>query len=181
MRTQVAFPIFGSESMSSLAGKLNAFLQSLNPFVRETIAIGNPWTRYTPVWASTGTQPAIGNGLLAGAWTRAGRLVHVQIRMDCGSTTTFGTGAYSWSLPFPIVSGFGVGSTIVLGVGGIGDASGPDGYVARATSQNDGGGSVCFLYVNGVGNTGLVGQAYPFTWANGDKMHAGLTYMCVEP
>jgi len=58
------------------------------------------WTSYTPAWTSNGTAPALGNGTIIGYYAKVGRLVTAKIEMNSGSTTTFGTGYYSWSLPF---------------------------------------------------------------------------------
>lgn len=59
------------------------------------------WTPYTPVWTSSGTAPATVNGSLVGFYAKVGRLVTAKIAMYSGSSTTFGTGYYSFSLPFP--------------------------------------------------------------------------------
>ena len=58
------------------------------------------WTSYTPTWASSGTAPSLGNGTLQGLYLQVGKLVHVLINFKAGSTTTFGTGAWSFTLPF---------------------------------------------------------------------------------
>jgi len=59
-----------------------------------------PWTAYTPTWTASGTAPARGNGTLQGSYSKTGRTVHVRIALYAGSTTTFGTGDYKFSLPF---------------------------------------------------------------------------------
>lgn len=56
-------------------------------------------TSYNPTWTSSGTQPAIGNGSLTGSYLQAGKLAKVRIVLLAGSTTTFGTGLYTFSLP----------------------------------------------------------------------------------
>jgi hypothetical protein len=58
------------------------------------------WTVYTPLWSSLGTQPAIGNGTLTGAYRQLGKLVAVRLSMNAGTTTTFGTGGWRVTLPF---------------------------------------------------------------------------------
>lgn len=55
---------------------------------------------FTPVWTSSGTAPAIGNGTITGHYQRQGKMADVMIKMTCGSTSTAGTGTYYWSLPF---------------------------------------------------------------------------------
>lgn len=57
------------------------------------------WEPYTPTWTSSGTAPAIGNGSLGGAYMKVGRLVFWRVAMTIGTTSTIGTGVYTWSLP----------------------------------------------------------------------------------
>src|SRR5882672_3849200 len=38
--------------------------------------LGAAWTAYTPVWGSSGTAPAIGNGSLTGFFIQVGKTVH---------------------------------------------------------------------------------------------------------
>jgi hypothetical protein len=59
------------------------------------------WSSYTPVWSALGTAPAIGNGTMAGRYMKVGRTCHMAIKLTPGSTTTYGTGNYLWTLPFP--------------------------------------------------------------------------------
>ncbi|MBK3542528.1 hypothetical protein [Streptomyces sp. MBT60] len=58
------------------------------------------WTPYTPVWTSSGTNPNIGNGTVVARYMKVGRTCRVVVRQTMGSTTTYGTGAYLWTLPF---------------------------------------------------------------------------------
>lgn len=58
------------------------------------------WTTYTPAWTAVTTNPVIGNGTLTGRHITVGVTSHVSILLIAGSTTTFGTGSYSFSLPF---------------------------------------------------------------------------------
>jgi hypothetical protein len=58
-----------------------------------------PWTTYTPIWTSTGTQPVLGNGQLTGRYVSLGATVIGELRLNFGSTTTRGTGVYRFSLP----------------------------------------------------------------------------------
>jgi hypothetical protein len=61
-------------------------------------ALGGAWTSYTPTWTAASVNPAIGNGTLTGAYLKIGKLYFFRIYCLAGGTTTFGTGAYSWSL-----------------------------------------------------------------------------------
>lgn len=62
------------------------------------------WTSYTPTWTSS-TNPAIGNGTLAGAYIKWGRTCISMIKLTMGSTTTYGSGGYSFGVPFASASG----------------------------------------------------------------------------
>lgn len=57
------------------------------------------WVSYTPTWTSSGAQPSIGNGTIIGKYRRVGDSVEVFTEVYSGSTTTYGTGAYSFSMP----------------------------------------------------------------------------------
>lgn len=72
----------------------------MNTEIRDAITgLQASWTSYTPSWTATGTAPAIGNGQLLGKWQQIGKSIDVQINVIPGSTTTFGTGSYSFSVP----------------------------------------------------------------------------------
>lgn len=60
---------------------------------------GGNWTSYTPSWTTAGTAPSLGNGTLTGKYRRIGKLLFVAIQFIAGSTTTFGTGAWTFSIP----------------------------------------------------------------------------------
>lgn len=62
------------------------------------------WTSFTPAWTSTGTAPSLGNGTILGRHKLVGKMATVTFEQVMGSTTTFGTGNYAWSLPFTAAS-----------------------------------------------------------------------------
>ncbi|ARF75675.1 hypothetical protein B7C62_28035 [Kitasatospora albolonga] len=73
----------------------------LNQEIRDQLnSMFDVWTAYTPAWTSSGTNPALGNGSITGRYMKIGRTVHVSILLVGGSTTTWGTGAYSIAAPF---------------------------------------------------------------------------------
>ncbi|MFI8294430.1 hypothetical protein ACIGCZ_00635 [Streptomyces nigra] len=76
------------------------------------------WTSYTPTWTSSGTAPALGNGTILGRYMKIGRTVICHINMTTGSTSTYGTGNYSFSLPVQAANAGAsyVGSAHLLGV-----------------------------------------------------------------
>lgn len=57
------------------------------------------WLSYTPVWTSSGTAPALGNGTITGRYKQNGKTIDLVVKIVFGSTTTFGTGTYSFSIP----------------------------------------------------------------------------------
>jgi len=121
-------------------------------------------TNYTPTLSSAGTQPAIGNGTIAGRWLRTGSLIKVSIQFAPGSTTTFGTGELQFSLPTPNtsdVSQLGTwtinhGGTIYTGVG-----------VVSANAQ------VIGLLRD---TSGAVTGTSPAIWAAGDLFNIDVSY-----
>lgn len=121
---------------------------------------------YTPTWTGSGSNPAIGNGTISGRWQRDGRRVHLQIDLLMGSTTTFGTGTYTFSLPTVLPapgSGTSVGTCWMFD-------SGTTNRVGTAII--DGSGVVCIADSEAAN----VGATNPFTWAANDRLRIDATY-----
>ena len=73
------------------------------------------WTAYTPTWGSSGTQPVLGNGTAAGEYCQFGKFFSAAFSVVAGSTSTFGTGNYSFVLPVTTgttFKGFGIGACV---------------------------------------------------------------------
>ena len=79
----------------------NAWLQTLF----DAIENSSTWDTYTPAWTAVTANPSLGNGTLTGRYFKIGKLYIVEISLAMGSTTTFGTGNYRWSLPTAAASG----------------------------------------------------------------------------
>jgi hypothetical protein len=62
------------------------------------------WTPYAVQWLGSTTNPAIVNGTLIGLYQRTGRTVVCQINLTAGSSTTFGAGTFTFTLPFTAAS-----------------------------------------------------------------------------
>lgn len=56
------------------------------------------WTSYTPVLTAATTNPTIGNGSIIGRYYTVGRTVFFAMEFVFGSTSTAGSGAWSFSL-----------------------------------------------------------------------------------
>lgn len=71
----------------------------LNTHLRDNLNAIGTWASYTVSWTASTTNPVLGNGTLSGKYIQAGKLVIVEILLTAGSTTTFGSGLMSLSLP----------------------------------------------------------------------------------
>jgi len=63
------------------------------------------WETYDLEWTSDGVAPVIGNGVLTGKKLTVGKTVYNYIDAAMGSTTTFGSGTYFFSLSQTAKSG----------------------------------------------------------------------------
>jgi hypothetical protein len=72
----------------------NAWLQSVYQSIEDW-----PLDTYTPAWTGSGSNPSIGNAVRSGKYFEIGDLVVFTFSIVMGSTTTYGTGNYSISLP----------------------------------------------------------------------------------
>lgn len=133
------------------------------------------WAAYTPTWTSTGTAPAVGNGAIAGEYAKVGRLVTVRLSLDTGSTTTYGTGNYIFSLPLAAsTTGVGSGGFASSGSWGIFNAGNSNFYTATAVIQQSSTSSVVGL-VSGSAN--FLGAANPAAFSgSGTHFQCTITY-----
>lgn len=128
------------------------------------------WASYTVSWTASGSAPAIGNGTLAGFFYKRDHTVFWRVRWLFGSTTTFGTGNYFFSLPVACVALGGM--DWALGSGVIVDVSTQFRYRTTATTN-----TATTLWLNlGDNNPGVMQAAAPVTWANGDWGSVGGSY-----
>lgn len=137
----------------------------LNTHLRDNLRAISQWTAYTPTWGGA-TAPALGNGTITGQYILADELVFWRLRLVFGSTTTLGTGTYTFSLPV-------AGDTSGYDVAGHGFArdDSASAYMPLAARLV---GSNCDL-VTGTGSR--VNPTTPFAWAAGDSI--GLSGMYV--
>lgn len=118
-------------------------------------------TSYTPTWGSTGTAPAVGNGTIDGEYRKVGRELDFAIYLVMGSTTTYGTGAYTFTLPASNVGTSTIAYQTVTA--SLYDASTGNTYALPTFIAASAG--VVQLFVNG--STGMTGTN-PVTLATGD-------------
>jgi len=131
----------------------------------EVNGLFDPWVSYSPAWTSSGTAPAIVNGTLTGASMRVGNTVFFRIRWVAGSSTTFGTGNYFFSLPYTSVA---LGSfDIAVGSGVLIDVSLQVRYRVTVSLP-----TTTTLWINvGDNNPGVMQATAPVTWASGDSLN----------
>lgn len=119
---------------------------------------------YTPVWSSTGTAPAIGNGSITGKYIRIGDLCIGYCAVLMNSTTTYGTGDYIFSLPLSTdePSDQSLGNAILVD-NGVGQF---DAGVLKYDADN-----IQLVYQNG-----RITNTNPFTFTTSDKIRIKFMY-----
>jgi hypothetical protein len=155
--------------LADILRRLNNAQQRLDSLPVQTGA----WTPYTPSWTSSGTAPSVGAGTLTGSYSKTGRTVTVEIRMYGGSGTSFGTGVYSFSLPFAaLVAGAPSGAFVHSGVW-VCTNSGSAYFLVGATISQSAP-SVVQGVVNGTANQ--LGATAPATWNANSSFVCTITY-----
>ena len=130
-------------------------------------SIGAAWTAYGSgaSWTATTTNPTLGNGTWEAAYTQVGKTVRFRITLTMGSTTTFGSGVYTFALPVAAKAGQAIGATRLFDTSG---SSNQDGSAYIEPSAL----SLCRV----VHSTGSVLNSSPWTWATGDVIMIQGTY-----
>ena len=127
------------------------------------------WQSYTVSWSAEYTNPAIGNGTLIGRYTQIGKTVMGSIYLKCGSTTTFGSGTWRFSLPkisassnMPFMGHFAIldnGTCFYVGAILI-----DNGFAYFEKVRRDGDGN------------GAFSSTLPHVWAVNDELQIAFTY-----
>lgn len=146
-------------------------LGSITDAVGTAIITGtSEWTAYTPTWTAWNSNPAIGNGVLNGAYKKMGRTILFRGRITAGSTTTFGSGYYRFGLPFAANSAYFESSSMDI-----------TGYALRsgvasspALGRRSDSSSAFFLDATTTGSPFT--PTSPWTFANGDTITWAGTY-----
>lgn len=124
-----------------------------------------PSFNYTPTWTGSVSNPSIGNGQLFGSYSRRGEDCRVRITLSVGSTTSFGSGYFKFTLPY-------APADVVTGTAVLFDNSASLPYYATAFAPT-GGTNEVRLVVDGVG---YVSGTSPFTLATGDVLYIDMDY-----
>lgn len=148
----------------AVGNRLSAAL--LNTQLRDFSTAFGAMAAYAPTWTAVTTNPAIGNGNIAAAYTQIQKTVFFRITLTLGSTTTVGSGAWLFTTPTTMINpdSLPVGACIVK-KGGARFAATP--YV-NASNQ------IALLLTS---NNALVTNTSPTgTWASGDVVSIFGTY-----
>lgn len=119
------------------------------------------WINWTPTWtAATSGTPSAGNGSLTAAYKRpdTSKTIYFRLRLLAGSTTAYGVGAWSFSLPGGLAP-----TSVQTASGFLFDTSATARY-AVSCYLTSAGGIERVAYTTTVGISGTS----PFTWGTGD-------------
>lgn len=130
-------------------------------------AAGAVWTTWVPTWSGSTTNPVLNNGTMVGRYLQVGKTVSFKINLTMGSTTTYGSGAYGWTLPIAPHSDAAAAAVLV-------DVSAASRYTAAAW-LTAGSGVFRLLSAVATGHAGVAGTV-PFTFANTDQIIISGTY-----
>ncbi|MGV9850417.1 hypothetical protein ACWDWU_16855 [Streptomyces sp. NPDC003442] len=128
------------------------------------------WTTYTPTWTASTTNPSLGNGTLIGKYALIGKTCHGHINLVTGSTTTYGSGTWSWALPVTSAND----GTTRIGTAHL--LSG--GYRASGDIVISPNASTASIYFPAASDTRMAGASatYPITWSQTDQIRITFTY-----
>ena len=126
------------------------------------------WIAYTPPW-SAGTAPALGNGTLTGSYMMIGKTVHFRMRLLAGTTTTFGTG--SWQFTMPVTGATSTTRSQMFPAVAF-DSSAAAHYLGLAHNVS----STGFQIIYTTSTVNFNGPNTPMTWATSDTLTVSGTY-----
>ena len=127
------------------------------------------WQDYTVTWTGNTTDPAIGNGTLTGRYCQVGKKVTCTVSMTTGSTTSYGSGFWRFSLPATVANQV----VRYTGAWSAYDDSLSSHYTGTCEVLPDAS-AIIFFRRDGGGQT--LTSAVPFTWADGDQLFFTITY-----
>jgi hypothetical protein len=135
--------------------------------------VSTAWTSYTPDWTTDGTQPALNNGALTGAYKVIGKTCFVRVKLNPGSTSTFGSGAFQFSLPFSASSADGIQFPCSILNNGLAWYQGTvNGTYSGATNKS----AIIAQSAGGVNSSEAVTATHPFTFGTSDSIQFNGSY-----
>jgi hypothetical protein len=137
---------------------------TLDPIMLSKFYLGQTSQNQAVTWTGSGSNPAIGNGTLSADYVISGGLCTCSITLTVGSTTTFGTGEWSFGLAYTSFAN-AAGAVFMLD-------SGTAFY--SGVCKINAGSNIVVMFANG-DVTGVTSGS-PFTWATGDQIVATLSF-----
>lgn len=116
---------------------------------------------YAPQWTASSVNPSIGNGSLTGRYQLIQDRLFVDVSQSMGSTTTYGTGEFMYSMPFSAANN---------SVAYIGSAYALDAGTAYRHGAVRAGSNDRTMIIYSLGGASGWGSAVPHTWANTDTL-----------
>ncbi|QMP84416.1 hypothetical protein HUN42_00038 [Streptomyces phage Dagobah] len=130
------------------------------------------WQDFTPTWTASTTNPSIGaNGTLLGRYVQIGGKVYFSIKVTGGSSTSWGSGSYSWALPV-----IAAAEIEMVGTCFVGDSSAGSAGYSTGIAFIGAGASTVSGYIGGKNASSIVSNANPQTFATGDRIWLSGTY-----
>lgn len=128
------------------------------------------WTLFTPTWTGSVSNPVINNGTLSARWrwSTESDLVELEYYVLMGSTTTYGSGFYSFSWPSSPAPSASA-QTALTGVALAVDVSAGNRFPCAIDIFSG-------AFVVAVPTGGLCSTTSPFTWATGDRLLINTRY-----
>jgi len=132
------------------------------------------WQSYTPTWTAATTNPSIGNGTLTGRYIVIGKLCTYVLGLVMGSTTTYGSGNWAFSLPINAVNTAGINFYGVAHLRKVGTAN----YerIAQIAPSVSTSAINTFTDPTPGSNSTNLSETVPFTWGYGDSLGFEITY-----
>lgn len=145
-------------------------------------SIGEAWSTFPsgPTWTSLGTAPTLGNGTFTGRYCQINKVVIARYVLSPGSTTTYGTGIYYFSLPVTANSNYATRDPI--GVAQLYDNTIAD-YLGTVMIDTTARCLIMFprVSITGIGVTTsvpaeIMSPTIPYTFGNGDSLRFSIIY-----
>lgn len=157
----------GADAFSRLAVGTNNFFLRANSSTSTGLDWGGDYTAWTPTLSGI----TLGNGTVQARYGRVGKLVHCEVVITFGSTTTMGTGP-AFTLPVTaLVGAYQMPTMVSLEDSGTAVSQG----LGLFTSTGQ-------IAITALGTSGTYGSivtitsTIPHTWANGDRIYCTTIY-----
>jgi len=132
------------------------------------------WQSHTVSWTAATTNPSIGNGTLTGRYIVIGKLCTYVLGLVMGSTTTYGSGNWAFSLPINAVNTAGINFYGVAHLRKVGTAN----YerIAQIAPSVSTSAINTFTDPTPGSNSTNLSETVPFTWGEDDSLGFEITY-----